>query len=107
MHFIYKHLGKGQEDCGLRNGGPGPQGRLVDLGDRLAQGEQQMDAENGGLLLRSKDDAKMTQTAILLTGRKFCSHCQTFKVLAGGKTKKVTNGSRWLCASCIERKHKQ
>lgn len=57
--------------------------------------------------MRSKEDAKMTQKAILLTGRKFCSHCQTFKVLTGGKTKKITSGSRWLCGTCMERKHKQ
>ena len=63
-----------------------------------------MDAANGGLFLRSKEDAKMTQTAILLTGRKFCSHCQSFKLADQGKNKRVSNGKRWMCAQCSERK---
>jgi RNase P subunit RPR2 len=65
-----------------------------------------MDRQDGGLLMRDKQVTKLTQTAILLTKRKFCSHCQSFKLLDGGANKRVANGSRWICAGCIERKRK-
>ena len=70
----------------------------------MAQSKQQMDGKDGGLFVRSKEVTKLTQTAILLTKRKFCSHCQSYKLLEGGMEKRTKANKRWMCAGCVERK---
>jgi hypothetical protein len=48
---------------------------------------------------------KANQVAAILTGRRFCSHCQGQRVTEGGKWKVSPNGMnrRWKCAACVER----
>ena len=65
-----------------------------------------MDGQDGGFVMRDKAVTKLTQTAILLTKRKFCSHCQSFKLADQGKDKRVSNGKRWMCAQCFDRRNK-
>ena len=73
----------------------------------MEEGREQMDGQDGGPIVRDKAVTKLTQTAILLTKRKFCSHCQSFKPEDGGKNKRVSNGKRWMCSACLDRKNKQ
>jgi len=42
-----------------------------------------------------------TAKAVEITGRQFCSHCQTYKPLEGGAWKTTANGRRrWRCKGC-------
>ena len=40
-----------------------------------------------------------------LTGKRWCSHCQTSKKVEGGIWKSVANGTRrrWKCVECYQR----
>jgi transposase-like protein len=53
----------------------------------------------------SRKLVELTNKIAVEMGVKFCTSCNLTKPVEGGKTKPVANGrSRWLCASCAERK---
>ena len=60
----------------------------------------------------NKTSAKAHQLAVLLTGRRFCSHCQLERQAEGGLWRSKPGGGsrRWKCGHCLqaakERAHK-
>ena len=63
------------------------------------------DQGHEGEALSNRMSVKVGQVAALLTGRRWCSHCQGQRPEQGGKWKVSANGmnKRWKCAACVER----
>lgn len=53
-----------------------------------------------------RENAKLSATAIKLTGERHCRSCDRYKPVTGGKVRIGANGRPiWRCATCTQRKN--